>query len=350
MSKEKDSRAISERFMEMFENGGVYHQFVELVISKPELCFSFRGNNGDNEAVNIYYNNKTVFKIYLNGTVEISFNHARYKSDWRKDLEKLAEIGFKIPEQSEEKIAKSGIGYIRGKIETLKPNAAIITYENVIKPIMDSYFDEESDVRYDYFRNEVGQNRYEKEKVRQHEIFLSMKNYKDGYFFYDTEFHQVYENNLVKGVDFDSHNNPDMTAIRFENGRPVAFVLVEVKSTKSAMFGKSGVLTHIRMMEKYEYAKIQNRLVEAYEMMTQYRQLQLYEIPQYEKEDFTKINLFENILLFTDEAKEIWERPYEYLTNKRFIADIEEAHELTELVDDRLILRENVPCSVYKRK
>ena len=235
-------------------------------------------------------------------------------------------------------------------MKNLDENAAEVIYDEIIKPIMDSYFCESEDGRYDYFRDAPAPNRYEKEKVRQHEIFLSMKDYLDGYFFYDTEFHQVYEDNDEKRNDADSHNNPDMTAIRFEKGKPIAFVLVEVKSTESAMFGKSGVLEHIRNMESYEYSKIQSRLLEAYEMMEQYKRLHMYDIPGIIEEDFLTISNFENILIFTDDAKAIWESPTTELTNKKHIKEIEEARNLTELVKDEILLDAGTICSIYRRK
>ena len=350
MSKVKDSRAIGDSFLKKFKPGGVMYQFTKLVLDRPELCLNFRGNNGDNEAVNIYYNNKTVFKLYLDGTVEISFNHARYKRDWKMDLCRLEQFGFRIPKLTDDKLKKSGVGYVKAKVNDLDNDAAVRIYDEIIKPIMESYFSESDGKRYDYFKESSAPNRFEKEKVKQHEIFLSMKNYLNGYFFYDTEFHQVFESNDEKKNDADSHNNPDMTAIRFANGKPVAFVLVEVKSTKTAMFGTSGVLEHIRNMESYSNSKIQSRLLEAYEMMEQYNELHLYDIPNLCEEEFQKISYFENILIFTDDAKLIWENPSDVLTNKKHIAEIEEARKLTELVEDGIILGDGTVCSIYQRK
>lgn len=145
------------------------------------------------------------------------------------------------------------------------------------------------------------------EKHVQQEIFRLNHNLSDGLFIYDLEFTEPGEKTSEKQVELDmdygidvepieaaeiedavekkskaDSNKPDMFAIRYDDEKPVAISLVEVKSTETAFVGTSGVREHLEGMIKYiskqydsgEYA-IDRRKDEAARILKQYSQLGL---------------------------------------------------------------------------
>ncbi len=143
-------------------------------------------------------------------------------------------------------------------------------------------------------------------------MYSSLDSTCDGYYFYDMEFQQKHKSkehakeDKKKGLS----NNPDMQALRFDkNGKPVAWVMVEVKSKKGAFEGRAGLKKHIDSMKNYircdDYVK--NRRREAYLLFIQYKKLGLLEDNVNIDADFFDKLVPEIILVFTDkEAVTKW--------------------------------------------
>ena len=317
--KDYDCRAINRNFLKEFIDGK-FAGFTELVKRHPELCLCFRGNNGDNEAVNIYYNNHLVFKIYEKGRIEISFNLARYFENWEESAKKLQEYQFKQNKTNQEIKPQNGngIGHLyRSSKKELSKDEIFYLYEKIMVPILKNYFDIKEEKRKDWFYQVQKKQSGETEKIRQQEIYSALKDTGDGYFIYDLEFKQKYGNKEERINDNDSKNNPDMTAIHFENGKPVSFVFIEIKSTESAVNNKkSGVEKHINDMMKYDIKKLPTRINEAYEILKQYCEIGLYDnlkdangFFKYTENGFEKLKQLEKkeiLLIFTDKAKNAW--------------------------------------------
>ncbi len=92
------------------------------------------------------------------------------------------------------------------------------------------------------------------EKIWQQRLYFEYQNLQDGLFAYDLEFSQPYPKKTVR--DKYATNEPDMFAVRFEAGKPVSLVMIEVKSTKSACVGNSGIEKHLCGMLAYSEEEI----------------------------------------------------------------------------------------------
>ena len=133
-------------------------------------------------------------------------------------------------------------------------------------------------------------------------------------------------------------NKPDMQAIRFdENGNPVAWVFVEVKCTKSAYSGNSGLLKHLEKMRKYlsNEENFTRRKREAFLLLGQYEQLGLIKLKkELEWSDYDNLKK-EILLVFTDDAIRYWKKDknlrFKELSNKQkkpFGEEIEVTNEM----------------------
>lgn len=328
--KGEDSRALLPENLELFKLGGKLHPFVQLVKKHEELELCFRGN-GNPERVSIYFNNHQVFKIERSGTIRVSFNHARYCENWEDYLELLGGYDFNIP--APEKRFKKNKDSI-GELKRLSDNPPLTVeevenlYTDIIYPIVKQYFDV-GGVKgtVDYFKrkyNDDVEDASKKlndivtpyrltEKIKQQELYSSIKEKKSGYFFYDLEFAQRHENRTAQGDDR-ANNKPDMQAIKFdENGKPEKIVFVEVKCTEVAWkAGRSGLADHIKRMKLYEKQKesMDARRIEAYQILTQYAELGLRGLDEsinFQHSDFIDLPL-EILIVLTGDAKSLWNK------------------------------------------
>ena len=151
----------------------------------------------------------------------------------------------------------------------------------------------------------------ELEKIRQQQLFSLMKAQTDGYYFYDMEFEQKHKSSEDKELDKEKglNNKPDMQAIRYDtDGNPSAWGFVEVKCTKMAYGGKSGLKEHVNKMRKYilDEENLKRRRREAYLIMSQYEKLKLemFKKPLNDN-DFANLPA-EILLIFTDDAISEW--------------------------------------------
>lgn len=332
-----DRRALSTeealaKFREKKEKDGVergsHRTFVELVKDKPpgELVFCFRGNS-QNSAI-IYYKNHAAFHITASGNVEFNFNHARYLENWREYRDRLKAEEYKYVFKNEEP-ENNSIGYISmpaQQARALTVDQLDTLYTDIIKPIIESFFEAGTEQKRDYFRSKDGEvpaaSRTLTEKVVQQLLFQACKALKSGYFFYDLEFSQPYSKELG------CRNQPDILGIRFDgDGNPKSLALVEVKSKKDALYGKSGVKPHVWGMERYPDWLLPVRSSDACEILNQYMDIGLItgRSEHFDKERFARLPK-EVLLVFTgadtiEALKTVREDGKEQETIHQFLSD-----------------------------
>lgn len=336
-----DCRAIHKDFLEKFKSERGYKAFVNLVKNdkdkhehkeKDELVLCFRGNNVP-EAVCIYYNNHLVYEIKSNNRLTISFNHARYSKNYKYFWKKITrDYGF-IPTGNRREevvpritVRKEGSSYSTsvGEVTTFF-NGDVLNnvkniYENCLRKMMEDFFGpnnedffRETANEYPEYKDKIAQTGRRKkeylEKKRQQQLFCAMKSTQNGLFVFDMEFSQ---RSLPGKKKY--RNEPDMLAVRFdEEGKPCAYVFVEVKCTAEACEGESGVIAHLEAMLEYsgenEYIKARRR--EAVLIINQYKELGLYTSLEEIKEE--NLETIEILFIFTDGAVSWIKKEFEKL-------------------------------------
>lgn len=341
-----DCRAISESFLNQFSvDAGEMSlfPFLKLVHEHKELAIGFRGNNYKDNPINggmviIYRNNHAMFTIKPK-TLLFNPNYLRYYPDWNNAINTLVEkYGFnqgrhlslgavKRSENSRTKVVAFSCSFEKDSISVPISKELLLKVDELyflFTDIFDAFFSEEREYEIDQFLDWGNKNdpvykgkvifkkkKIELEKIRQQQLFDYMKSQTDGYFFYDMEFEQKHKSADDAKIDRLNglSNKPDMQAIHFDsNGKPQAWVFVEVKCTESAYGGKSSLKNHIKKMRKYvmEEENLKRRRREAYMLLHQYNKLGLLELNRE-----IDISAFENmdaeiIIIFTDDAIDKW--------------------------------------------
>lgn len=395
-----DCRAVSSFLLNQFvkPNGAFYefNQFVKEHLDKLVVCF--RGNETPNQ-ITIYRNNHMVWKLYLtsddqNGEprVEVSFNHARYYKDWNELLITFGSLGFNIVDKNGSQLVPSvkgkgvGIGTI---VASLPADVSKFDKDEFVKPcydavmkMMDSFFDiafDSSKVT-DWFRTYLNKDKKEYhlskqnpkrsyiEKRWQQHLFNELKYAEDGLFVYDLEFSQPSgvinsDDDEISEEDESNANEPDMLAVRYEGGMPVAIVLVEVKSTYDACgSGNSNIKSHFKGMNEYckNSVLVKNRHIEACKILEQYKDAGIYVKEGQILPDINNQLPIEIVFIFTsNEPVDCMESvkhksdyiPYDcsksaiyYLLTHRNEKGIKSnALKIEDLIDQEA----NVPCSLY---
>lgn len=310
----KDNRAIKEDLLEQLSENGGFYEFVIFVKNNPEksiLCF--RGNSESGKGnVTIYYRNHMIWELSKTKRhlkVKISFNHARYTEDWRAKLKILFDdFGFRkssdINKGKDEKLECLINEFEKNNNNTFKGYLYSICDINnkfdrdfvensfeILKQLNDDFFKPENEI--DYFKSHPGEevnHREYLEKIVQQELYKNHSWKENGIFIYDLEFSQT-RNKKIEGMSDDiikklkvDANEPDMLGIEFENGKPKFLVLIEVKSKKTSLAGKSGLKVHMDKMENYINKKefkflVENRIKEAKDILRQYNSLELRNVP-----------------------------------------------------------------------
>ena len=330
------------------------------VKSHERIAILLRGN--DNRII-LYKNNHKILELSareIRGkiicSVRFDYNHARYTKDWYKKLKELEGMGFRLGKSenaeylpkdimkkltgNEERIIKVTRNkkhmVIGGEIGTISCSKEIFSHDDVekcldtIQGLIKDFFKTQST---DYYRQAVslmypyvsktsgsGANVLV-EKRWQQRLLFHFSNMQDGYYSYDLEFSQKYPDKafverfakkhgdkyLVVTADSIKEalgtNEPDMLAIRYENGEPKALVLIEVKSTLSACKSKtSDVKKHMEGMHEYANQKLfmQNRKTDAFETLCQYQRMGVISNKTSIKEIPDNITDIEKVMLFTN--------------------------------------------------
>lgn len=340
-----DCRAISQKFLNEFCSGGRYHPFVELVKKHSELELCFRGNDYTNKPttggkVCIYRNNHAMFTITPQ-TLYFNPNYLRYCKDWENILEMLTnEYGFskgKTMKLIVKREKKHSCAFSDDSIAAKLDGDVLANLQDyleglyqLLSKVFDNFFSTDKDLQVDRFlewanqydskyAKEISPKYYEShkkieiEKIRQQQLFSSeeLQSQKSGYYFYDMEFQQKHKNKQEQeeARKNGESNKPDMQAIRFgSDGKPKALVFVEVKCTKSAYYGESGLYKHIEAMSNYPKEAFERRRREAYLILHQYEQLGLRKFDRKIcPREYEGLPL-EIILVFTDEAISFWKK------------------------------------------
>lgn len=282
-----DNRCVSKEFWKELQEGGALYSFWGMVSDKHNrLQLRFRGNAKPYETITIYYNNHIVWKISKQKRsykVEVSANHAKGE-DKACLLRNLADksLCFNIQSKNAQR------------------------YPFVNRTVFDDFFVHETyrlmiDAINKFFGEDSDEDKY-REKRRQQEIFEALTDSENGLYAYDLEFAQSYGSKKEKKV-YSKQNEPDVLAVRYENGEPSALVLIEVKSTRIACKDeKSGIIKHIEGMYKYMKGPyMQNRKQEAHDIINAYKELKLHNPPSTVPE-VDKIKTYEMMMILTDEA------------------------------------------------
>lgn len=315
-TNKNDCRAINEDLMKALSTGG-FKEFVNFVKKTEKedlgykLALCFRGNDNPDSVV-IYYNNHMLWKLFINKesklSVKISFNHARYTINWKEKYETLCSDKYNFKKKKIDENEEIYIGELTAISDNFDKEFVEGTF-SIMKPLMDDFFN--TQLKYDYFKNKQGNHKDYLEKKRQQELYIECNNLNNGLFIYDLEFAQPQTANTNK-----SNNQPDMLGIRFKDKKPEKLVLIEVKSKESAMRNDSGLIKHINGMESYleDENAINNRILEANEILQQYKELGLRNI----KQDFNFSNLpIEIRVILTDEAAEYFIRNKNYFEKRK---------------------------------
>ena len=335
----KDCRAISSEFFNQFKDGNL-KPFVDLVKEYPEqLTLCFRANS-DPEQVTIYYNNHAVFTItnqIKSVNMSVNPNIFRYHPNAKEKLGELVKKGFSnvnFDMLSIKDKNKNGSCSVQFKNSIFKQIDKQVSfewldslYDNQLRVAFETYFDKEHSIdqfkkwvntNHPKYKGKIKQNtkKQKLEKIRQQQLFAIMKQFENGYLVYDLEFALKHDELSQKKMDMSTgvSNMPDMLAIRFGSDcKPEALVFVEVKSTKSACTGKSGVKKHIESMGIFPLDRLPSRCDEAFQIIEYYYELGLVSLPEKPKrEDYVllaKQKKLENIIIFTDEAVDWWKSP-----------------------------------------
>lgn len=319
-SSEHDHRYVDDNLFEEFMEGA-FSEFRKFVIkhnketaNPKRLAVLLRGNG---KKIIIYYNNHKLWELSLTSRgakVSFDFNHARYFQDWEKKLNELTNsegiYNFTLSKTKSEKsiiddrisitrtkngVSGGSIGMISCTKDKFDENFVNNTYR-IFTELIESFFTtsptdwfrevicKDSEIKQQLTQNGTGTGTL-LEKRWQHRLFFEMKNMVDGYYAYDLEFSQPYPTRADIGEDLFPTvtatkikeiikvNEPDMLAVKFESGKPVALALIEVKCTKSACEGNSGIEKHLIGMKAYSECEIftKKRLFDAERCLAQYQ-------------------------------------------------------------------------------
>lgn len=331
-----DNRADGDSINELFRGllkDGCFKEFLTYTRKKPELEICLRGNSSPAQ-ITIYYHNHMVWKLEYPKKkgknapnvpkVTISMNHARYCADWEQILDELeTDYGFKIKKSSwripqKRKDSNTynicGNGYLSCEDREFDDRFVSGTYK-LIRKMMDKFF--ENSEKIDYFKSvaeDIAEEDAEKklrpqyvEKIAQQEIYRYFKNGRkindsDYMCIYDLEFSQ-------KGGS--GSNQPDSIGIIYDESQVKKIVFIEVKSTKSALTGTSGLEEHCRGMDSYINSNpaIRNRIIESGEYIKKLKEIGVCQYVGLDDALIADIpNVikipegFEKLIIFTDEA------------------------------------------------
>lgn len=217
-------------------------------------------------------------------------------------------------EEASGKIIGGDVGEIRSTKAKFDRTFVEDSYK-ILSELIKSYFyrykdievngnnESENDSRLDYFRVEVWKKifKWSEEKCREKQKKLKSSNTNNPLiekrwqqrlfsyfkftecgdddskvFAYDLEFSQRFPSSDVRKIL--GCNEPDLLAIRFKNGKADKLLLIEVKSTKSACTGDSGIEKHLDGMKKYSKMSfyIRQRIDDAKKIFLQYKESKLY--------------------------------------------------------------------------
>ena len=265
-------RQLNENFLKALMDGNLKY-LISKIKEDPALVLCLRGGLKP-EYINIYYRGHSLFNIRQSKndpnskyTITFNFNHARYTNNWADHLETLGALGYKLHEKNnknnvffpflkceDETQTKKIKNPCRNEIKftTDKPinenfwTNSILT----IKKIIDDFYD--PNLKIDYFTKENSADfpnpaDYTKtkkdpfiEKQDQQRIMFSNYLFKTEYFVFDMEYDEARSSN-----DENKSGRFDFLAIRkLGESNKYHLVFIELKSTKGACSGPSGLQKH----------------------------------------------------------------------------------------------------------
>ena len=318
MAEYKDQRAVGDDFIQDLNNDEILGEFTQFVKNhQAEFQMCFRGN-GENEKVIIYKNNHAFWTITKNKDknnrkykISVSFNHARYCSNWEDLKNKLVDKKYDFKNKE---LTKDGISEISTEFKTSFSKEFVQGTYEIINEIFGKFFEyknrtDNCHLEKDYFKScynkteSTTNKNFLAEKIMQQKLFTDIFIGGENCFAYDLEFSQKYPNKEYKKTNNIESNQPDMLGIR-DTGNGFILVFIEVKSLKSACQGDSGVLKHLNGMLKYidedilGQKVIENRKKDACKIIDAYKKLGLREyLKNTTKDEFIGTEI---LFVFTD--------------------------------------------------
>ncbi len=300
-TKNKNLRSISEHLLAELKNGKLNFMVRWATDHKDRLVLCFRGN-GEQEEVILYDRSHIFLKGFLKDGVPyiaVSINHIKPEGKLSIEDKKnnfLEKFNFEDNEDKKD--------YPQKCLQQISEQYLSDLFSN-LEIIMDYFFKysaeivEPTKLRRNYI-----------EKKRQQEIFKkNNENLNTGYFIYDMESTAAPNSQANKDAD-KINNRTDMMALKFDHGHPVAISMIEVKSEEDACrdqdTGINAHLTKMCRMLSTDSVFVQERIQEAYEVISQYRELGLYDVPQNERPKTLPVEV---ALYLTDDARAYWKNP-----------------------------------------
>ncbi|MFH1093954.1 MAG: hypothetical protein V1739_07365 [Candidatus Omnitrophota bacterium] len=280
------TRALDGDFLKSLSSGELKYLLAEIKRDN-ELCLCFRGTY-----VNVYYKGGSLFKIQRNSgycKIIFDFNYARYTKDFTQRLGALQELGFRYFISKDAKHRK-----IICKYPQENKAGAYFWQESIrlLKGLIDDFSDMEKTDNL-FSSNTKRKKKDNLEKQRQQEIMLANSMLDGEYFIYDMEYDQPRNSSKEE-----KSGRFDMLALRRVTSGCYSLVFIELKSTKEACKGVSGIGKHYNDLKKYISIEniINTRREDAKAICKQYFNLGLIRMGE------IIIDKEEILFVFTDEA------------------------------------------------
>lgn len=259
---------------------GILSGLTETVRADSDLLLCFRGGLKP-EYINVYFMGHSLFKIakrHAGCHISFNFNHARYTKDWEAKATTLRGLGYTLGELKGPRKSKKGKVYLPSNelhiLLTKSPaNDFWAQSISLLKDITKDFFTITEGMTKDYFKEKFNVAAGSKgksgllEKRRQQQIMSANTDISGEYFIYDMEYDQA-----RKSTTDTKSGRFDMLALRRVELNKFALVFIELKCTKSACGGKSGIKKHKDDLEVYKTKinQIKTREIDAVEIYKQY--------------------------------------------------------------------------------
>ncbi len=210
---------------------------------KKSVALCFRGDFST-----LYYRSHQLLRIRnsASGLIgEFDFRHARFTKNYREILDRLSEMGVDISNFSDadtEKGKSTSRRYVRFPLigfgeEKLKEVLGI--YKGLIDDFLDP-----NKTEYAFDRKEWHLKSHNIEKDRQQQLYAAYFLHED-LVYYDIEYTEPHAN------EKDVSGRVDLLGLKAEEDGSYTLILAELKSTKHALKGESGVEDHEENYKKY---------------------------------------------------------------------------------------------------
>jgi hypothetical protein len=291
MKAEHKKRCLKNEFFNSLKSGRL-KDLPDIIKKDDTLQLCFRG-----QYISVYYKGDSLFKIEpLTNYDKIcfNFNHARYTSNFDKQLDRLEKLGYEYSEGGREEKKKRRKVICKYHPHNTESGSCVFWRESIriLKSLIDDFLD--LDKKHDYFKKEDKKGKScHLERQRQQDIMRANNALNRGYFIYDMEYDQPRNSS-----EEDKSGRFDMLALRRILRGRYNLVFVELKSTAAACTGKSDIKKHYRDLMTYTGKSdiVTARKRDALEICNHYSLLDLV------KQERVQVKDIEILFVFTDKA------------------------------------------------